>query len=316
MRNKNDIIINNIPLNTILENHRHWLEKDCEGWENMRANLCEADLHEVDLRYVNLRDANLYGANLYRADLRNTDLSEADLRNTNLQYANLYFANLLGASLFEANLSNAKLYKTNLYSTNLRYANLRETDLYGVNLCEANLSYADLRKADLSDAELRNTIFSKAILCGANLCGANLYGAYFFDADLHDVKLFCANLDNAYFYNARNIPHNIPLNCPSDGAFIGWKKCGKYLIKLEIPEDAKRSSATTRKCRCDKAKVLGIYDLEGNLTDKLNIANDNYAYINYIVGETVYPDWFDEDRWNECSHGIHFFINKQDAIEY
>lgn len=27
-------------------------------------------------------------------------------------------------------------------------------------------------------------------------------------------------------------------------------------------------------------------------------------------------DSFDEDRWNECSHGIHFFINKQEAIDY
>ena len=34
----------------------------------------------------------------------------------------------------------------------------------------------------------------------------------------------------------------------------------------------------------------------------------------YKVGEMVYPDSFNEDRWNECSNGIHFFINKQDAI--
>lgn len=33
-------------------------------------------------------------------------------------------------------------------------------------------------------------------------------------------------------------------------------------------------------------------------------------------GETVVPDSFDEDRWNECSNGIHFFITKQEAIDY
>ena len=30
----------------------------------------------------------------------------------------------------------------------------------------------------------------------------------------------------------------------------------------------------------------------------------------------VYPDAFDEDRFNECSNGIHFFIDKQLAINY
>ena len=29
------------------------------------------------------------------------------------------------------------------------------------------------------------------------------------------------------------------------------------------------------------------------------------------VGKMVYPDSFDDDRWNICSHGIYFFINKQ-----
>ena len=47
---------------------------------------------------------------------------------------------------------------------------------------------------------------------------------------------------------------------------------------------------------------------------------DTYASyspaVTYVVGEMVYPDSFDENRWNECSHGIHFFINKQNAIDY
>lgn len=84
---------------------------------------------------------------------------------------------------------------------------------------------------------------------------------------------------------------------------------------LEIPADAKRCSATSNKCRCDKAKVLGIVDLRTN--DALDrITNMNYHETEYVVGEMVYPDSFDENRWNECSNGIHFFINKQEAIDY
>ena len=158
-------------------------------------------------------------------------------------------------------------------------------NLRGANLRYANLSRANLSRANLRDADLRN---------------ANLDGANFRDADLRDAK---------------NIPY-IPLECPSEGSFIGWKKINKILIKLEIPEDARRSSATTKKCRCDKAKVLGFYDLNSTELNIDKIINNSYNTCEYIKSEMVYPDSFDEDRWNECSHGIHFFINKQDAINY
>ena len=166
--------------------------------------------------------------------------------------------------------------------------------------------YADLRGANLSDADLRY----------ANLRYANLRGANLSDADLRGANLRYADLSDADLSDAKNILY-IPLECPSDGAFIGWKKVNNVLIKLEIPADANRSSATTNKCRCDKAKVLGFYNALG--TEELDITefvNDKYEECKYVKGEIVYPDFFDEDRWNECSHGIHFFINKQDAIDY
>ena len=164
----------------------------------------------------------------------------------------------------------------------------------------ANLRDADLRDADLRDADLRD----------ADLGGADLRGADLRDADLGGADLRGANLGDA-----KEIPF-IPLACPSDGAFIGWKKVHNMLVMLEIPEDARRCSATGRKCRCDKAKVLGITDLEGNNPID-SIINECYTpAVVYNVGEMVYPDSFDEDRWNECSHGIHFFINRQEAVEY
>jgi len=36
----------------------------------------------------------------------------------------------------------------------------------------------------------------------------------------------------------------------------------------------------------------------------------------YRAGETVRPDSWDENRWNECSHGIHFFITRAEAEAY
>jgi len=36
----------------------------------------------------------------------------------------------------------------------------------------------------------------------------------------------------------------------------------------------------------------------------------------YKVGETIEVLNFDEDRWNECSTGIHFFLSKEQAKQY
>ena len=161
-----------------------------------------------------------------------------------------------------------------------------------------------LRGADLRDAYLRGADLRDADLGGADLGGADLRGAYLGGAYLRGADLGGAT--NLSF---------IPLSCPSDGEFIGWKKISTKLVKLLIPSDARRSSATSNKCRCDKAKVLEITDLDGS-NPITSLTSYQYAETQYVVGKMVYPDSFDENRWNECSHGIHFFINKQEAINY
>lgn len=115
-----------------------------------------------------------------------------------------------------------------------------------------------------------------------------------------------------------------PLACPEHGAFIGYKIGFTYsfdyiavipcIITLAIPEDAKRSSAASNKCRCDKAKVLDITTLGGR---KVNVALSYYdnSFI-YEVNKEVSVLDFDEDRWHECAPGIHFFMSEKEALEY
>ena len=225
-----------------------------------------------------------------------------------LQEAVRQKADLRGAYLSGADLRGAYLSDADLRGAYLSDADLRGADLSDAYLSDADLSDADLRGADLSGADLR----------GADLSGADLRGAYLSDADLRDAYLRGADLSGAdlrgaYLSDVNNIPF-IPMACPSDGAFIGWKKVGDCLIELEIPAEARRSSATTSKCRCDKAKVISITNGEESF---MKVTNRKYGHDTiYRVGEMVYPDSFDDNRWNECSHGIHFFINKQEAIDY
>ena len=157
---------------------------------------------------------------------------------------------------------------------------------------------------------------ARANLCGADLREANLWGADLRGANLREANLWGANLREANLWEAKNIPF-IPLVCPEKGEFIAFKKCSGYIVELLIPADAKRCSATTRKCRASYAKVLSITTLAGEPVNTDSVTNSKYSpNIVYKVGEFVYPDEFDDNRWNECSHGIHFFINRQEAVEY
>lgn len=75
--------------------------------------------------------------------------------------------------------------------------------------------------------------------------------------------LSVAYLSRAYLSRAENVPYT-PMACPDEGEFTGWKKCkSDRIVKLKIPEDARRSSASRRKCRCDKAEVIEITSIDG-----------------------------------------------------
>ena len=203
---------------------------------------------------------------------------------------------------------------------NLR-ADLRYADLCGANLRDANLRYADLRYADLRGANLRYADLCDANLRGANLRGADLRGADLryadlCDADLRGANLRDANLRDANLRGAKHIPY-VPMVCPEEDEFIGWKKADNHIVKLLIPTDAKRSSSTGRKCRCSKAKVLEIFNLDGTTIAEEREVKSNYdnSFI-YRVGETVEVVDFDENRWEECAKGIHFFMQRKEAIDY
>lgn len=114
--------------------------------------------------------------------------------------------------------------------------------------------------------------------------------------------------------------------CPEKGSFIGYKRVAdtdepdiEYIATLEIPEDAERSSANCRKCRCSHAKVLCLEFLSGDplpihTTGKpLMVTN---RHVTYKVGEMVKAHDFDKNRFRTCAPGIHFFMTKQEAIDY
>lgn len=205
----------------------------------------------------------------------------------------LSYNDLSGKDLRDAYLGNAILKKSNLFDVNLSYAILKDVNLQTANLAHTKFNFARLFKVNLKYANIRY----------ANFCGASL--------DNMSLRKIRYNENTAFF----------ALQCPEEGSFIGYKKAentdGKpVIVKLQITEDAKRSSATSRKCRCNKAKVLSITSIEGETEYDSASCLDLHENFIYKVGETVEATDFDEDRWNECSTGIHFFITRDEAVQY
>ena len=177
----------------------------------------------------------------------------------------------------------------------MRYDRFSFQDLHGMTISE------DLRGSTLFESDLRGTDLSYSII--------------------DDTTLF----ENAIFDEYTKMPY-IPMVCPEEGEFIGYKKAisvrpsssGEVIkcasiVKLLIPADAKRSSATGRKCRCNKAKVISICNPYKWFDIAFSYADRSFTY---EVGKMVHVDDFDECRWHECAPGIHFFMTEEEAVMY
>ena len=148
---------------------------------------------------------------------------------------------------------------------------------------------------------VRWALKTRANLSRADLSGANLYGADLSGANLSGANLSGAQNSSLVIAQTRILP---------DGDIIGWKKCGDgVIVKLCIPESAKRSHAFGRKCRAEFADVLEVLGADvgiGSYDKKTE----------YRAGQRVLPDKWDENWQEECSNGIHFFITREEAENY
>lgn len=187
-----------------------------------------------------------------------------------------------------SSLQHVILRNVNLENTSLENSLFDGTDLHGANLRNAKMSKGAFRFCDLGEC---------------NICGADLFAAILESANLEGVVF---DDDTKWFR----------LHCPEKGAFLGYKKCvNDRLVQLLIPADAKRTSATMRCCRCDKAKVLTIksFDYKENFQEAWSLVDENFVY---KVGEWVEAKNFNPDRWYDSTGGIHFWLTREEAKAY
>jgi hypothetical protein len=228
-------------------------------------------------------------------------------RRATFEGRNMNGANLRGADLCRADLHRAYLMEINLQKANLVMADMRVTSLWKSDLSGALMHSADISHSDLREANLTDTILKNANLKSTNLEGANLERAYLSGATLDGAVLRGANIKGATLPKYKIVPE--------EGEFVAWKAGCRYLIKLLIPSTAERTSClTSRKCRVSEAKVLGIYTPKGEETEEKRCEGWRKTGFFYEVGEVAKPDKFCTDIRIDCSHGIHIFLTKEEAM--
>lgn len=204
----------------------------------------------------------------------------------------------------------------------------RDMDLTGWNLSYIDFTLSSfqnviLNGADFHGGTVENALFDGCPMCGADFSHSRMVTASFRYCDMRKCDIRGANLYGAILEYARldgivsdEDTEWFRLHCPEKGAFLAYKKCvNDRLVQLLVPEDAKRTSATLPSCRCNKAKVLTIksFDYQENFDEAWSLVDENFSYKR---GEWVEVADFNEDRWQDSTTGIHFWLTREEAMAY
>lgn len=318
--------------------------KNLNGYDFSGLDLSKADFSCSDLRGAKFNHSKLRGANFHCADFRRNrfdtvDFSGADLSGTDFSGARFNNVHFNGANLSGANFSGADFYTVDFSGADLNGADFRGADFYTVDFGGADLNGADFSSAhslggtfyraklkgakfndsyfgcnDFRHAHLHETDFSNSDFTLANFGNAHFENTDFNGSNLFEANLLGASGLTSIRYN--NATKYFTLQCPATGEFEAYKKvCAKpdgdiCLVKLLIPEDALRSSATSDVCRCSKAKILSITDMDGAKEYK-KIRNLYDSFDVYEVGKTIKAAHFNKNRWSEYGAGIIFCMNPE-----
>lgn len=246
----------------------------------------------TDESRITLSDIEFKGLQLHSLDFRKVRFEDCAFVSCDLSRCDFFYASMRNCRFIETSFSISSL-------VGISFNNCSFTEC---TFASVHFMFGTFDQCHFDQMRLSHDIIDKTRFVSCNVMSMKIIESYINDLCFKDTDV--SKIDGI---------HNHPMACPETGSFIGWKKADGAIIKLEIPEDAKRNSAFGRKCRCDKAVVLEIRRGDKNLDSAKSVHDPNFIY---KVGETVYVDDFDEDRFHECAPGIHFFISMQEAIDY
>lgn len=200
-------------------------------------------------------------------------------------------------------------------------------DFSGAELVNVTFRKCDFRSADFSGLKLENTRFEN---CLFDIVDMRDFWNIIMLAEFYRVGIRVEYATpygtNFYFKCFTVLPEDIFCPMDTDGEnLVCYKKIhvdkgysiyyANAVAKLEIPAYADRVVYKGDKCRASCARVLEIKDKQGKTYD----VGCSAFYLNqkeYKVGHMVYADSFDDNPFEICSGGIHFFLTEEEAWEY
>ena len=216
--------------------------------------------------------------------------------------------------------------RLNMKHSIIKGLDLSGRDMTGLDLSRSTFEGCDLRGTDFSGSQMDNVAFYDNQLTGMILRGCLARGCSFRFQDMTDIDLRGANIYSSVLEDAHNQDKVIvdddtkwyKMRCPEEGeAFIAWKCCTDLrVVMMLVPRDAKRCMATMETGRVSKVKVLKITSIDEteNYTWAQSTVDPDFYY---EVGKWLEPaNGFQEDRWKDSSPGIHFFLDRQQCVDY
>lgn len=234
----------------VMQEHRHFVNKDCKNWEGMYAKFINFKRLTVSFQKFSCRGILMVRCNLSEVDLKNINFSGATFKDCDLG-----LLDFTGSNLSEVEFDNCRFYKTNFSNCNMENAKF------------------------------------------VNCTGAR-----------------------TLVWNEKT--KHLNSECPKDEVFIGWKKAqdkdGKpVILKLHIYCRSRRCSAFGKECRCNSAKVLEYQRMDGTVLKKMKCAYSYYdSHFIYPKNKKIYSDGYDGDWTVMDTTGIHFYMNRKDAVEW
>lgn len=266
------------------------------------------------------------------ADFDHTLIHDSDFRNAKLEYCFFNCGTRFHNTNFKGTLLENCKFDSRFSECDFRYSFWRGINAYESEFEDCLFLNVRFKNCNLSRTWFRGCAFFGCTFVNCNIsqaqfsCSSSIVSCAFVRCDFDEIHLpdlFIPTVIN----DSGNAPY-IPMVCPDEGEFVGYKKAWaiddglRYpvLITLRIPEDARRSSGFGRKCRCDKATVMKMEWVSPEAHSHPSVPKARSIFDEHFVyteGKEVTPrNDFCEDRWDVCSGGIHFFMNKQEAIEY
>lgn len=277
---------------------------------------------------INIRDKAFTSLCFLNCKFKHVNFEDCEFKE--VQFNNCYFENctftncVLNCNYFtRGSIANTKF--TNTTFEHVYFANTHFRNNFSDVCRYLNTTFENIISNCTYDAIFNGCCFKECNINSTNFkdsyfTGNIIIDSYFIKVLFNSEKI---KTDNILTHNRfRNVQFSSNIvafisKCPSEGEFIGYKKLAENRIaKLKIPANAFRSCSGGYKCRASRVKVLDIFDAD-DFTIKYTEGYSNHSStFKYVVGKYKEVKDFDMLWSNQCSTGIHFFMDLQSAIEY